>query len=127
MRTKHEVAVSRECATEYADILRQMKGRAVGKPLSGGLGGNALELLSAMRELVSRAKVEPLSLYICDLLADDPSPLVVFVNFRESAFSLQRLLSAKCVRGGDKLIISEHLTGDIVKQSVLFVCFVLLV
>ena len=82
----------------------------------GTTSANALELLSSMRLLVSRAKVLPLVSILADMLLEDSSPLVVFVNFRESASELRRGLKDHTIKGCS--IGCELLTGDVTKQTV---------
>lgn len=82
----------------------------------GTTSANSLELLSSMRQLVSRAKVLPLLSILVDMLFEDSSPLVVFVNFRESATELRKGFQDYTVKGSK--IVCELLTGDVTKHKV---------
>jgi ERCC4-related helicase len=79
----------------------------------------ALEVVSAIRALASKAKVTPLSACIVDMFKADSSPIVVFVNFRDSAQSLKTFLHNKPVELSTRSkLVCDILTGDIVNQAV---------
>lgn len=101
---------SPEHLASYAAIVKSIRSSSVkrGKQVPIAELPNPLELLTELRLLVSKAKVAPLAEEIQRLLSEDPSPIVVFVNFRESAFTLKDLLCG---------VTCEHLTGDIIKHS----------
>ena len=111
MRQKLDVTPSMAHVLEYTEILRKMKSSGKKKSTLGVVSANALELLSSMRLLVSRAKIQPLVSVLVDMLHEDHSPLVVFVNFRESASELRLGLQ-------QFNIICELLTGDVTKHKV---------
>lgn len=60
------------------------------------------------------------------MLNEDASPIVIFVNFRESATMLSDILTGQTAPNGS-LLRCDFLSGDIVKQKVHIVtlsCFV---
>ena len=116
LRQKLNVTPTEEHLLEYAEILRKMKLSGRKKSLMGTTSANSLELLSSMRQLVSHAKVLPLLSILVDMLFEDSSPLVVFVNFRESAAELRKGFQDYTVNGIK--IVCELLTGDVTKHKV---------
>ena len=104
---------------EYMEILHQMKLSSKKKSLLGKDSANSLELLSKMRMLVSRAKTSLLPAILIEMLTEDNTPLVVFVNFRESGTLLRDGLTEGDVNGKLKRKINCHvLTGDVIRHAV---------
>jgi ERCC4-related helicase len=115
LRSKLHVEVTPDHVKEYERLVSAIKGNNAKK---GKNTGAILEVLTALRQLVSRAKVEPLAAIIRDMLKEDSSPIVVFVNFRETAHSLCDHLSTTDIEDKNKHIIANAFTGDIIKQGV---------
>ena len=147
VRCRVAVKVTASALQEYEDTIQNYRERRATLQRQGRTDSTALEMMSALRQLTSSAKVAdnllsvhdsrdsmsyvqvgPTVCVIQELLAAEPgSPVVVFVWFRQTLRELVEALCATSAPTGDsdhetatkRFLRCGAIAGDMVKQSVI--------